>query len=323
VKVDLVSYLDPRQATGGGELALRTQIAEGLARGHEIRHAHMLPRAVFDCHARPDVTVLADVWNVPGHWGRFDRRLRAKLLPRAAARRYRARVDAAVVSRRFVHYDNAYVDLCLHAYLPCNGHMRGSLCVLGDRSCEAFRAQTRRLYADSLSNVFVSPLHARTVSGMVGAATAPDVIVRPLIETARFRNENRLREFPLLYVGPLTEAKGLHAMVAHPRAAEILAVGGGRRSAKWPGRLLPTVPYERMPDIYNRSRRLVFLPRWPEPQGRTVIEAALSGCELEVNDRVGAMSFSRSPGDPLLSSASASEWWDALEVLARKGTSPG
>jgi hypothetical protein len=41
----------------------------------------------------------------------------------------------------------------------------------------------------------------------------------------------------------------------------------------------------------NRAQCFVFLPRWPKPFGRVVSAAALCGCELSVNDNLGATSF--------------------------------
>jgi hypothetical protein len=74
-----------------------------------------------------------------------------------------------------------------------------------------------------------------------------------------------------------------------------------------------------MPEIYNRAQKFVFLPRWPEPQGRVVIEAALCGCELETNDLVGALGFDQLPQDPALCDGAAAEWWDRIEELAARG----
>lgn len=52
-----------------------------------------------------------------------------------------------------------------------------------------------------------------------------------------------------------------------------------------------TVTYTELLDLYARSSRFVFLPVWVDPFARTSVEARLSGCELVVNDKVGAMSY--------------------------------
>ena len=35
----------------------------------------------------------------------------------------------------------------------------------------------------------------------------------------------------------------------------------------------------------------MYFPRWPEPQGMVVIEAAMCGCKIISNNNVGALSF--------------------------------
>jgi len=67
----------------------------------------------------------------------------------------------------------------------------------------------------------------------------------------------------------------------------------------------------------NRAKNFVYLPRWPEPQGRVVVEAALSGCNLIVNENVGAMSF---PFDISVAENvedSATIFWDELESILK------
>lgn len=47
-------------------------------------------------------------------------------------------------------------------------------------------------------------------------------------------------------------------------------------------------PNSEMPAVYNNAKHFIFLPNWYEPFGRTVVEARLCGCELHMNERVGA-----------------------------------
>jgi glycosyltransferase involved in cell wall biosynthesis len=65
----------------------------------------------------------------------------------------------------------------------------------------------------------------------------------------------------------------------------------------------------------NRAKHFVFLPRWPEPQGRVVIEAALCGCELVTNQNVGATSFPFDIRNPANFAQASNEFWDAIEQL--------
>jgi hypothetical protein len=65
----------------------------------------------------------------------------------------------------------------------------------------------------------------------------------------------------------------------------------------------------------NRAKNFVFLPRWPEPQGRVVIEAALCGCNLITNDHVGATSFPFDISDSSNFQNATEEFWEAIEGL--------
>jgi glycosyltransferase involved in cell wall biosynthesis len=76
------------------------------------------------------------------------------------------------------------------------------------------------------------------------------------------------------------------------------------------------VPYDRIPEYMNRAKNFVFLPRWPEPQGRVVVEAALCGCNLITNENVGATSFPFDIGRSENFQNATGEFWDAVEHLA-------
>ena len=83
---------------------------------------------------------------------------------------------------------------------------------------------------------------------------------------------------------------------------------GTRRSGGTSDRCRPAD----VPGLLNRGRVFVHLPRWPEPQGRTVAEAALCGCELKTNDRVGATSFGLDLADPATYDGALDEAWEAI-----------
>jgi hypothetical protein len=74
------------------------------------------------------------------------------------------------------------------------------------------------------------------------------------------------------------------------------------------------MPYEALPTIFNRARTFAHLPRWIEPMGRAVVEAALCGCELVLNDRVGVTSYEESDWqDPRRVSVNADRFWSEFE----------
>ena len=326
MRIHLIAYVDPFSAgSGGGEAVLRRLIEAGRARGHQVSRTHLLPNAVFDDESDVDLVVMADVWNVPGHRSRLPRRLLARI-PGAALWRYRRRVQRAMW-RRYVHLDNAYVDICDLPYLPCNGEARGPECPFKsglDRRCFAHR--NAPMYERAARTVFLSPLHRDTVLARLERPGLAEraAVCRPLLDPEPFRaaaGRSRGRPVERLYLGPINEAKGLDGM-RDLGVETIVAVGtlAGEASAEAPpafAELRPPVPPAEVPDLLASARSVVALPRWPEPQGRYVLEAALAGCELIANDRVGALSFDLGPTDDALYAGAVDELWRGLEELAR------
>jgi glycosyltransferase involved in cell wall biosynthesis len=325
VNVHLLSYVDPYGGgQGGGEAMLRTLLEAGAGRGHRIVRTHMLPRPVFESLRGVDLVLMADVWNVPGHRRRLHRRM-AGHLPGSAHWRYHRRVRRAG-SVRYVHLDNAYVDICDLPYLPCNGTARGPRCPFKDGgrgACFAHGNAGMYEHADQL--VFVSPLHRETV---LARLERPDLIgqstvCRPLVDPQPLRRaagRSQGREIERLYLGPINEAKGLEEMRQTLGLETIHAVGraGDRHSAAAAdafAELRPPVPPADVPDLLASARAVVTLPRWPEPQGRVALEAVLAGCELIANERVGALSFELRPDDDRLYEGAADDFWSGLEGL--------
>jgi glycosyltransferase involved in cell wall biosynthesis len=326
--INVLSYVDPARGSGGGELAVRALLDEGARRGHILGFVHRYPRPRFEGHTAPDFTLMVDVWNLPGHWLRLDRRMRRRARIDSAAVQYAALVDEVVRGGRFIHHDNAYVDVCSRPYLPCNGEVtaEGRCPLAKGRQCHHRR--DARLYRAAAAISFVSPLHARVIRHVLGEPLPPTLLLRPVIDAERFAGAPRVeRDLLRLFVGPLNEAKGALNMQRRYPDGDVWCVGGKREpllrrllrrntaSVDF-GRPLPRVDYEDIPRLLSRAQKFVFLPRWPEPQGRVVIEAALCGCELETNEQVGALSFSRPPNDPALCIGAAEEWWAQAEELA-------
>jgi glycosyltransferase involved in cell wall biosynthesis len=329
MRIHVLSYIDPDAGTGGGEAIVRELLRAGELRGHELSRTHLLNRPRFDPVGDIDLSLLIDVWNQPGHWQRPHRRLLQKI-PWTSYARYRRRVDAAMAGS-YVHFDNAYVDICDLPYLPCNGEARGPICPFkkqGDRRCFAWK--NRRIYEDGIANWFLSPLHRSVVEGRLEAPNElpPARICRPLIDTEKFRAADGPRDrrpIERLYVGPLTEAKGLAEVVERFEPSSVHVVGrapGGEDMddslPEFASRRPPVAPDE-MPELLGSAREVLFLPRWPEPQGRIALEAALAGCNLVANDRVGALTFSQEPDDERLYERAADDFWDQLEADASAG----
>lgn len=264
----------------------RSLVEAGRRLGHEIKVTAAYPDPVTDLFDRPDLVILADIHNQPSA---------------------RTRVDPMLVNRiiegvPYVHLDNAYVDVCDLPYLPCNGDTNGKNCphkrslrvqahrLLKRRGCLA--AETGRMYEDARMNVFVSELHRRTVQRIIGAdAVGRHFVAPPTIDADRFFDRRQVRDIENLFIGAICEAKGRD--VLKERFASDITMAGPAPGGKHPGfgNWLGQLPYAEIPAYMNRARNFAFLPRWPEPCGRVVIEAALCGCHLVTNENVGALGF--------------------------------
>jgi glycosyltransferase involved in cell wall biosynthesis len=139
-----------------------------------------------------------------------------------------------------------------------------------------------------------------------------------MIDTKVFFNERRERDIDYLFVGVLGEAKGLSAMRERFGQTDIHLIGRCTPGVKPDfGRYLGHVSYEEVPRYMNRAKNFVFLPRWPEPQGRVVAEAALCGCRIIGNENVGALSFDVDLADPHSYVGVEDKFWVALEGLVQ------
>lgn len=314
MRVGLVSYVNPFAWRGGGELGLRELVVAGRAQGHEVHVFSVWPRASGARHARRlDGWVLADIHNLPKRQVRVDQRLLARA-PRTTQSAFR-RVLEQALSERYVHFDNAYVDTCNQGYLPCGGGMASRSCPC-TRGNPAFRVRASELYRGARACFVLSPLHAEIVRRLQPDLGGPVVIVRPTLDPEPFIRARRAdRDIEWLWVGALTSAKGADRL-GGLQGLTVIAPGKGHIEIPNASVVLG-VPYEDMPRFFGRANRFVFRPRWPEPLGRVVVEAALAGCELHIEGSVGACSFEADLSDPAFYQGAREEFWTRLEeVLA-------
>ena len=321
MRINVVSLLDPRVYNGGGEMISRRLIEIGKSRGHDIRLSTVRPKH-RDLHTTPRISLLIDVFNHAhsvtslGAWREFGTEF----------------LEDAIARAPFVHLTNAYADVCNLPYLPCSG-IRPDGCPIKPElgviermairdwghDCFARRAMVRRLYEDSALNVYLSPLHRRISESLLGSARLPpSYVLKPIIDTARFFNEGGERDIEYLFVGVIGEAKGLAAMRERFGHTDIHLIGRCAPGVKLDfGRHLGHVSYDDVPRYMNRARNFVFLPRWPEPQGRVVAEAALCGCRIIGNENVGALSFDMDLSDPQIYVGVGDEFWAVLEGIVQ------
>ena len=164
------------------------------------------------------------------------------------------------------------------------------------------------LLKESALVIFSSHLHRRRFTFRVAVPTA---IVHPPVDLDRFRAAaavTRHREGVIWFGNMLNEGKGVREAVewADEHETEVHFWGHGAFSAHVAGRFAKycgMIAYESAPALLASYEKFLFLPRWPEPYGRTTVEAWAAGCELILNERVGAK-----------------EWiTDNSETLARSG----
>ncbi len=299
MRINYLAYLDPMRYSGGGEQICRKLIEKARARGHDVR---VTSKDSSDQHDEPDLWFLCDVYNCPAEHNR-------KLYPL---------IDGVVRgSIPYVHHDNAYVDLCWYGAIPCNGRgMDGVSCHIKGAGCSVGRAAS--LYDGASVCSFLSPLHRDVHVGALGPKIiAPEktMLLRPSVDTAVFWNHGIARDIPYLSYGGQSEAKGYHnIMKALPRGA-VTFIGGNSPELLKPGdgTYLGSVPQNQMPLLLNRTTNYVHLPRWPEPFGLIVAEAALCGSKLIVNENVGAVSWNLDLTDPRNYADACARYWNELE----------
>jgi glycosyltransferase involved in cell wall biosynthesis len=303
VRISWLTYLDPFVFSGGGELHNRLLIEVGRRRGHQITvspwlrgRAQRLMRRV-GLSRRLTVDWKADVFmlaNLRNHGPRRDR------FPSEA-------VDRALATDRAVILADAWVDVCT-LDLPCDGDR--------DR-CPAMcsRAFANELYGAATAAVFVSPMQRTLIESVIDVPLPSKVVYsRPQIDTSLFRPLDVERDIDVLYVGSINRAKGYDNLLERFGPDRLTFVGPNHLDEPIKGTWLGPIANEKLPEIYNRARTFAHLPKWIEPMGRTVVEAALCGCELVLNDRVGVTSYEpRDWQDPSRVQANADLFWSELE----------
>lgn len=328
MKINYVAYLDPFEYTGGeaastgpikysggGEAVLRGVLEKGRQLGHEIKISSVYGSHKIDVFKKADIYFLADIHNSP-----------TRFIPRRFKRFFDKNfVQSIIQNEKYIHFDNAYCDVCDLDYLPCNGQIEGEKCSFKPRWTfwlpkRCFRRSTCELYKNSILNVFLSPLHRKTVQKILGENIVRNYYeCKPTIDPEKFYDQKKEREIENLFVGVICEAKGLENMKKRFPDGNIIMIGKTKRGTdKKFGQRIEIVPYKDLPRYYNRAKNLVFLPRWPDSLARPVIEAALCGCNLITNDNVGALSFSFDIRDPSNFFNAAEEFWETVESYSQK-----
>jgi len=154
---------------------------------------------------------------------------------------------------------------------------------------------SRRLFANSILNVFLSPIHLdnhRQVLGCNGICLplAIDVDLFHLIPSVERKANTAL----ICNVRNFKSWKNLQTYVtAHPEIAFTVLSNGGAPVSGGNVKVSPMVSYEKMPEVYSTHQYLVhILDGWGANE-RVVWEASLCGCQIVANKMVGALSWGK------------------------------
>jgi glycosyltransferase involved in cell wall biosynthesis len=307
MKINFVSFLDPYKFHGGGELDNRMLLEEGRRMGIDIRRAarvsnkylHRIYHPKFRLHKHPDLWILSDLFNVPEYGLTYRKNFLENIIHTAP----------------FIHLDNAYVDICSSGPLPCGGNR--------DRCGKACgNPLSFDLYSRSILNVFLSPLHARTINQYFNNQFLDkSFIVRPLVSTTKFVRKEVQKDIDFIYVGTISKYKGYDNLKQRfGKEKNFLFIGKNATGEQLFGKHIEHIQNEELGGYLNRARNFVHLPAWKEPMGRTVIEAALCGCKIISNENVGACSFDFDISQPVNIEGSAVAFWQKLKSLSQTKT---
>jgi glycosyltransferase involved in cell wall biosynthesis len=139
-------------------------------------------------------------------------------------------------------------------------------------------------------NMFASPLHSKEFKNFLNLDKEVSTFIYPReIDTSVFVNTNRNRDIEYLSVGAINYWKGTDVVIDKYKHRQLCIAGYGDSLPSGVVNL-GRVPHSLLPEIYNRAKNFVHLPRWKEPFGRTVAEASLCGCNIIGNENIGALS---------------------------------
>lgn len=308
MKINYISHLDPYSFNGGGEMVMRDIIDGGRVRGLDIEVISARPDYQKEL-PEADIHILCDLFNEPTRKERLSRNL----------------IEKVVYKKKYVHFDNSYVDVCDLDYLPCNGANSGGCKYKSiynlrqnirrrsfNKDCFQNNPIVKDLYNNSIFNTFVSPLHKNIIYRQLRLDKNDDFILKPTVDTDIFYNQKNERDIDYIFAGAISEAKGIENLMRFfsGRKERLVLIGKDLYGKKLPfADYVGFLPYEEMPKYFNRAKNFVYLPRWPEPQGRVVVEAALCGCNLITNENVGATSFDFDISDPTNLAGAVDEFW--------------
>ncbi len=133
-----------------------------------------------------------------------------------------------------------------------------------------------------------SPLHLETIQKCLNTHLTNGYCYLQEVNTDLFKNLQLERVIEYLYSGACNWYKGFDRVYEQYTDKGLRIVGPPYK----------VIDHDMMTHIYNITKTLVHLPRCIESFGRGVAEALLCGCEVIVNENVGAMSYKEDLSNP-------------------------
>ena len=163
------------------------------------------------------------------------------------------------------------------------------------------------LYSSSLLNIFLSPLHLEIHNKFFGQTMRDAICIPSPIEEGKFYPGKNIQQDAYLYAGAIMTHKGVSQMLDFAdsqKGKKIFHFAGKAIGKELMKRIkekhtyLGEIPYEEMPKLLRKYKQFMVNAQWPEPFGRSIIEAMLSGCTLvrfSQSWKTGMESYNTSP----------------------------
>lgn len=161
--------------------------------------------------------------------------------------------------------------------------------------------------------VMSSPLHRGMFPVTIKAPV--NLIPNPL-HLGRFveAGKHDQKRKPACWVGRFDGFKGIQAAADYAKAFEwtldYYGYGDGLEAVKALGNYCGQINHADMPQVMACYENFVFLPQEPEPFSRVAVEAWAAGCELHINNNVGAIWWIEN--NPAALFRGADLFWDAV-----------
>jgi glycosyltransferase involved in cell wall biosynthesis len=154
------------------------------------------------------------------------------------------------------------------------------------------------LYKQVKHTIFLSPLHKESIEKKVGYKIENSSLIPSPIDSKRFTTGEEKEPNTAIYTGNICKEKGMEGLIEYAKENEHLkfyVIGWGSMVEDIKGvdniEYIEGVDQKELVSYYQKCEYFYHKPEWEEPFGRTVIEAYLCGCNLLLNNNVGAISW--------------------------------